>query len=129
MIKLCAALYIGIVLISPHRCLAQATSGQIMRSEELLQKEEDMRSLIEKDNRFFIREIQISGATKLNNDQIQTIALSYQNKWLTKSSFEQILTLLEEQYSQNGFPKDYINARFTVNKDILEIKIEEGAKK
>lgn len=125
--KLGVLLYIGKALICPQYCFAQPSSSQVIRAQELIQKEEELRAQIEKDNKFFIREIQINGASKLSKDEIAAVITPYQNKWLTKSSIEQILSLIEQSYSQEGFPQGRIKSDFKINKDTLVINIEEVA--
>jgi hemolysin activation/secretion protein len=102
-----------LILTSGNLCLAgepgqiSNTASQILRMQELLEKERALREKIEEE-KFYIKEIVVNGSSLLNQKQIANMMMPYKKRMLTKEDIEKILKLIESVYEQLG-AKDRIS--------------------
>jgi len=74
--------------LSLNLCFAQideeAPTPQIQRSQDILEKEEDLRDKIFEEQGAFIREIQVEGVVRLPKERIRETIEPLKNRWLKK---------------------------------------------
>ena len=107
-------------------CLAEPTSAsQIKRAQEILQENEALRSRIENGEKAYIKNIIVKGVTLLDEDKVKEIILSFQKQWLNKTEIQQILGAIGQAYKEKGYVDLPIKSLFQVNKNCLEINVDE----
>ena len=93
---------LSLVLIITYGNLSFAsTASQVLRTQEMLEKERALREKIEEE-RFYIKEIVVNGSSLLNQKQIANMMMPYKKRMLTKEDIEKILKLIESVYEQLG---------------------------
>lgn len=105
-------------------CHAQGSPSQIQRAEELLEKERGLRERIEKEERFFIREIVVRGARSLNKEEIEEITGAYQKRYLSKKEITQLTDLFKDAYKQKKL-KEPQGVFYEIVKSSLVIEVRE----
>lgn len=108
-------------------CFAQLQppTGQIERSNELIEKEEALRKKLETPEKVYIEDILLEGAVALTKDQIKEITLPYQKRWLTKADIQQLIELVKEAYRQKGYAEKSTKISYKVKKKNLVIRVKE----
>ena len=106
-------------------CFAQINPSQLERSQEMIEREEALRSKLENQEKVFINKIIISGTTILSEEDLKAINLAYKRKWLTKDDIQQVLELIKQRYETKGYPTDLLNIDYKIKKNNLEIQIQE----
>lgn len=107
---------------------AEPISGaEILRSQELIQKDESWRQKI-KEEKFFIKKILIKGVTILSEDTLKEIILPFEKKWLTKGDIQEMLDAIKQAYKKAGLPEEKIKLSSQLKKRTLEIIVEEFKK-
>ena len=111
-----------LILTSANLCLA-TTASQILRMQEMLEKEKALREKIEEE-KFYIKEIIVNGSSLLNQKQIANMMMPYKKRMLTKEDIEKILKLIESVYEQLGAEDKIseINYRIEGLQLIIDIK-------
>ncbi|MCM8779253.1 MAG: hypothetical protein NC898_03960 [Candidatus Omnitrophica bacterium] len=111
-----------LIFILPISSFAQ-TTGEIQRSEELLEKEKRLKERIERKENVFIKKIIVEGCRLLSEDEIKEIILPFQRKWLNKEEIKEILNLFKETYEKKNLSPPKIS--YQIKKHQLKIQIEE----
>lgn len=107
-------------------CFAELPSAvQIERAQEILQENEALRSRIENGEKAYIKNIIVKGVTLFDEDKVKEIIFPFQKQWLSKAEIQQILDAIEQVYKQNGFIGLPTKSSFQINKNCLEININE----
>lgn len=106
-------------------CFSQPTPAQIERSQQLLDKEQALRSELEKGEKVFIKKIILKGVTLLQPEEIEAMLSPFQKHWLTKADIRQIQTVIEQEYAKNGYPNAIKGFSSLIKKQALEIQVEE----
>lgn len=104
---------------------AEVSTGQILRSEEILEKEKALRQRLQEEEKVFIRKIKIEGVTLLSESQIKEIISPFQKRWLTKTQIQQILELIKEAYRKNSYQNQPKGISYQIKGKELSIKAEE----
>ena len=104
---------------------AEVSTGQILRSEEILEKEKALRQRLQEEEKVFIRKIKIEGITLLTEGQIKQIISPFQKRWLTKTQIQQILELIKEAYRKNSYQNQPKGISYQIKGKELSIKAEE----
>ena len=105
-------------------CPAQVSSmSQIQRSQEILQKQEELTKKLEQQEKVFIKKIKVVGAAFLSEDRIKEIILPFQKKWLEKEDIRQILDLIKQAYIEKAKKEPAIT--YQIKKQELEVQVNE----
>lgn len=99
-------------------------TGQIERSQEILQKEGIFKDKIEKQEKIYIKRIIVKGATLLDQEQIREIILPFQRHWLTKDDIRHLVDSLKQSYQQQSREVPVISYVVEGGKLIIEVKQE-----
>jgi len=105
--------------------LAEVSTGQILRSQEILEKEKALRERLQEEEKVFIKKIKIEGVTLLTESQIRQIISPFQKRWLTKTQIQQILELIKEAYRKNSYQNQPKGISYQIKGKELSIKVEE----
>lgn len=112
---------------------AQEQASKIQRSEELLQKDRQLREMLHKkkeqpqiQQEIFIERIKVIGVTLLNEEEINQIISSYQNQSLNLTQIQELVQKVLDAYQKKGyhFASGY-QPLVKVKKDVLIIKLKE----
>ena len=106
-------------------CFAQVSTGQILKSEEILQKEEALRKKLKEQEKVYIKKIIVEGTSLLTDEEIKAVISPFQKHWLTKEDIQQILSLLRQVYAQKGYIGESVRVSYQVERKQLKIKVEE----
>lgn len=128
MAKIKIALLLFFVLGTGVLCFAQVTPplSQIERSQELIDREEDLRKKIEEPRKQYFEEIVLEGSTKLTEDEVNEIISPYQKKWLDKEDIQQIIELIKEAYRSKGCADGLLEISYQIKEKRLIIEIKES---
>lgn len=118
-------LVLVLILFGLSFSFAQINPSQLERSQEMIEKEEALRSKLENQEKVFINKIIISGSTILPEEDLKDINLAHKRKWLTKDDIQQILELIKQRYETEGYPTDSLKIDYKIKKNNLEVQIEE----
>src|SRR4030042_2190675 len=102
---------------------AQVSTIQVIRSEEVLEKERVLRQKIDEEEKVLIKKITVEGVTLLTEDDIKNIISPFQKEWLTKTKIQQILESIKETYAQNGYKAQLNGISYEVKRKELIIKV------
>jgi len=105
---------------------AQTSASQIERTQEIVEKEEALRNKIEKEEKVFIKNIIVQGATLLSEEEIKKITSPFQKHWLSKDDIQGIVNSLKAAYQQKGYNNQLARITYQVKKSLLKIRIEEN---
>jgi len=97
---------------------------QVQRSQEMIQKEEQLQKKIDKPIKRFIKQILISGAKLLTEEQLNNAVSAFQNHWLGNDELDQISDSIKALYQQSGF-NQFISIYFEFSDSVLNINIKE----
>lgn len=112
---------------------AQEEVSKIQRSEELLQKDRQLREMLQKEKKqpqiqqeIFIKRIKVIGVTLLSKEKISKIISSFENQRLSLNQIQELVQEVLDAYQERGycFASSY-QPLLRVKKDILMIKIKE----
>ncbi|MCM8765824.1 MAG: hypothetical protein NC920_03155 [Candidatus Omnitrophica bacterium] len=102
--------------------LSAQTTGEIQRSEELLEKEKTLRGKLERKERVFIKKIVVEGTEAFSEEEIKEIVSPFEKKWLDKEEIEGILDLFKEAYKKKNLSPQF---SYQIKKHQLKILIKE----
>ena len=97
----------------------------MQRAQEILEEEEALRNKLQQQEKFFIKNVIVEGATLLSEDEIKAAVLPFQKHWLTKDQIKQILTLIIQAYTQKGYPQGPAKISYQIQGKELKIKVKE----
>ena len=107
-------------------CFAQTSAtGQIQRSQEVLQNDKTLRNRIEEEEKVFIKNILVEGANSISEDRIKEITRPFQKRWLTKKDILQVLDSIKQAYLQEGYAGQPADISYAVKGKVLKIRVEE----
>lgn len=109
------------------RCFAASTTaGTIERSRELLEQDKRLRQTIEQEGKFFVETIIVKGASKLSEQEIKETIAPFQQQWMAKEAFQQLIDALKSAYRQKGIGPEQVKLFYELKKGgILEITVKE----
>ncbi len=106
-------------------CFAETNAGELLRSQELIQEEQDLRSQVEKPQKIYIKKISVSGVAFLNKEELKQIVLIFQKRWLSKQEIIDIIDSLKAAYKKKGLAKKKKKISYQIKGSTLEIQVEE----
>ncbi len=106
-------------------CSAQPPTGQIQKTQEMLEKERELRQRIEKPQKQFVEKIQVEGASLLSEQELQEITLLFEERWLTQEDIQQVIDLIIQAYKQKGYSEKELKSSYQIENNNLEIQVEE----
>ena len=117
---------LALVLIFYGFALAQtSTTARIERSQEILQKDRDLRQKIIQEDKTFVKTIIVKGALKLSEEEIKGITDVFQGSWLTKEDIQQLVDSLKLAYERKGVASSQVKISYELKKEkTLEITVE-----
>ena len=117
---------LALVLIFYGFALAQtSTTARIERSQEILQKDRDLRQKIIQEDKTFVKTIIVKGALKLSEEEIKGITDVFQGSWLTKEDIQQLVDSLKLAYERKGVASSQVKISYELKKGkTLEITVE-----
>lgn len=104
-------------------CFPQASVGEAIRSEEILEKEAILRKKLQEQEKVYIKRIIVEGADTLSEDEIEAIVSPFQKHWLTKDEIKQILTLIAQAYARKNPPLEPPKISYQIKGKELKIKL------
>lgn len=107
MIKMTRFLVIILVVLfcscSPLLAANTPSVSEIQRSEELINKDRQLRNRLEEsEGKYFIKTITVSGDNFLTEEETSAITASYQKRWLGEGDIRQIIRAIKDAYKQRG---------------------------
>lgn len=105
---------------------AVPTAAQIQRSQELLNKEQELKNKIEQGDSVFIDKILIKGVTLLTQDEVKDIIKPFQKKRsLKKDDIQQIIDAFTQAYYERGYFTQFKDISYTIKNKTLEIRVDD----
>ncbi len=100
-------------------CVAEESTGQIQRTQEILEKEKALRARLE-DEKVFIKRIIVQGANLSTEEKIKQMILPFQKRWLTKKDILQIKDAISQIYQQEGYREQLVKITYKIiNKELI----------
>jgi hypothetical protein len=112
-----------ILLTCPFIYAQVPAASQMLRQQELLNKQKDLTQQLEHKGQVYITKIEIKGNTLLAREQIYDVASPFINKWLTIDEVEQLIDNLVQVYAAHQ--KEVSISYALEGKGILNIEIQE----
>ncbi|MFC1804284.1 POTRA domain-containing protein [Candidatus Omnitrophota bacterium] len=108
-------------------CFAQVTAGSIQRSEELIEKEKELRQKVEVPSKVFPIKFMVEGASLLTAEEIMEIASAYRNRWLGEKEVNELFDLIRKAYEEKGFSGQPQEISYRMrSKYFMVLIVEEG---
>lgn len=118
--------FISLALTPEIICLAkEPTAGELLKSQEALEKEHSIRKRIERHEKIFIEKIIVEGVKLVAQEKIREITFPFEKKWLSKEDIRQILSLIQGAYRDKGYALSENKISHKIKKPRLIIKIKE----
>lgn len=118
--------FISITFSPQIICLAkEPTAGELLKSQEALEKERNLRKRVEGEEKIFIQQIIVEGIKLIPQEKIKEITLPFEKKWLSKNDIHQIILLIQGAYKDKGYTLSENKVSHKVKKPRLIIKIKE----
>ena len=99
-------------------------ASQIQRGQELIDQEKELREKIQEE-RIFIETIVVKGVTVLPELRVKDITAPYEERWITKSDIQRIISKIKKAYKQKGRPERSIKISYDIIDKDLEITVVE----
>ncbi|HAJ56730.1 MAG TPA: hypothetical protein DCL35_03045 [Candidatus Omnitrophica bacterium] len=128
---LALALLSGIFLLfakGPAPAYAQSSASEIQRTQEIIDKELDLREKIERRGKQFIKEITVEGVSLLGEEEIKQAVLPFTGHWLSKDDIKQLISMLKQAYEEKGYKDRLTKVTYQIKKKVLKIKVVERAR-
>lgn len=107
-------------------CLAkEPTAGELLKSQEALEKEQGLRKRIEGREKTFIKKIIAEGVTLIPQEKIKEITAPFEKKWLGSDDIRQIVSLIQGAYQDKGYPVPEDKISHQIRRSRLIIKVTE----
>lgn len=105
---------------------AQVPASQVLRTQEVIEKEKELRKEIYREEKVFVKKIMLKGVNLLNQDRIKDIILPFQKKWLEKKDIQQIIESVKQAYKEKGYSEELVKISYQIIKNkYLEIDVDE----
>lgn len=114
------------LILNINVCFAQVPAGQIQKSQEILEKEKELRQRIEKPQKQFVKKIEVKGASLLSEQELQEITLPFERRWLTRADIQKIMDLIIDTYEQKGYNATKLKLSYQIKNRRLKIQVEES---
>lgn len=119
-----ALVFCLISILCTGSSLAEAPSAsQIQREQDLISQDQVLRDKISEPIKYFLKEVDISGAKCLSSEEIEDLILPYQNQWVTEKDIEALKQNIEDVYRKKG-KKAKVSYRVISSKLYIEVKEE-----
>ncbi|MFH0876879.1 MAG: hypothetical protein V1863_01465 [Candidatus Omnitrophota bacterium] len=120
---LTAALFLFCLFGQAVSWAQSAPTASIQRSQDVLEQDKALRTRVEKDQKFYIKKIIVTG-TALSKEEIEEITAPYIRHWLRKADFEGLVALLREACVKKGHDPDFVKITYQVHRSTLNISLE-----
>ena len=102
-----------------------APTASIERSQELIEKDRQLRNEIQMNNKVFIKKIIVQGNILPKKEIIDEINDSFKNHWLSKEDMDNLIDLIRQDCIKNGYPENSFKITYRVYKSTLKVRIED----
>lgn len=114
-----------LILFLPKILFSEINASQVERSQELIQKNEELRKQIESEPRVYIKQVIITGSSQLSEVELSEITSLFQKKWFLKKELPGIADYLSQVYKKKGIPESSFKINYQLKGGILNIQVEE----
>ncbi len=104
---------------------AQSSTSQIQQSQQLIQKEEDLRRKIQEPRKFYIKKIIIQGVSLITKESLRQIISPFEKHWLNKEDIQLLIESLSQAYLEKNAPLQPAQISYEIKGKSLLIKIKE----
>ena len=119
---ICLAL---ILVVFPANLCSATTASQILRMQEMQEKERALRERMEEE-KYYIKDIVVNGSTMLSKRQIDNIMMPYKERLLSKEDIGKILELIKSVYAKLEAADKLSDISYRVAGERLVIDITEA---
>jgi len=118
-------IFIFTVLFAFSYSFAQNTiSGQIERSQEILQQEEALRRKIEQPQKLFIKEIILPQGCLIPQEELEQITRNFAGHWHSLKEIQELLDILTKAYQKAYHDSKLPKTTYIIEKGKLIINFE-----
>ena len=120
-------IYLILILMMFPSGLCLATSpDQILRMQEILDKEREFRKRTEED-RSYIEQIIVQGSDVLPEEEIVKIITPYEDRFISRIEIEQLVAQIKTAYEKCGLSRSMVEISHSIQQEKLIIRIKERA--
>lgn len=96
------------------------SASQVLRSQEILQEQEELLKRLEQKEQFFIKKIIVKGAQAIGKKELKTLLAGFKQKWLTRKDIDQLIKSIEGLYRKLNKPVPEIT--YSIKKHTLILR-------
>ena len=115
-----------ILMIFPSGLCLDTTADQILRMQEMLDKEREFRERTEEE-RNYIEQIIVQGSDVLPEEEILKIIKPYEDRFISRLEVEQLIAQIKKAYERYGLSESMVEISHSIQQEKLIIGIKEKA--
>ena len=115
-----------ILMIFPSGLCLATTADQILRMQEMLDKEREFRERTEEE-RNYIEQIIVQGSDVLPEEEILKIIKPYEDRFISRLEVEQLIAQIKKAYERYGLSESMVEISHSIQQEKLIIGIKEKA--
>jgi hemolysin activation/secretion protein len=97
----------------------------MFRTEEILRRERELQKVIQRPEKFYIKEIIIEGLECLTAKELKALTFPYRGHWLTKDEINQVIATLRKAYKDKGCVSGVVDFSYQIKKRSLVITVRQ----
>jgi len=114
-----------LALLTPAFSQDRPVATETLKSQEDLQRQEQLEEELWKGEKVFIEDIAVSGVKLVDIAKINKLALPYKKRWLSKNDIDALIRKITSVYKKSGLAAKMEGISYNIEGSLLKISVKE----